>query len=51
MQVPYMDKHTYIPFSEYLESCKRSNQSNYDIASEEEVLKEMEEVMKQFEGR
>lgn len=49
VQVPYMDKDSYIPFNDYLNSCKQNNQSSYNPISDEELLKEMEEVMKQFE--
>lgn len=49
VQVPYMDKDSYISFNDYLNNCKQNNQSNYDHISDEELLKEMEEVMKQFE--
>ena len=47
--MPYMDKDSYISFNDYLNKCKPNNQSNYDHVSDEELLKEMEEVMKQFE--
>lgn len=49
VQVPYMDKDSYISFNDYLNNCKQNNQSNYDHVSDEELLKEMEEVIKQFE--
>lgn len=49
VQVPYMDKDSYISFNDYLNNCKQNNQSSYNPISDEELLKEMEEVMKQFE--
>lgn len=48
VQVPYMDKNSYTPFSKYLDSCL---QSNKNIISDKEIIKELEEVVKQFKGR